>query len=871
MIYRFAAAIVILHRTGVELKPGKPVLKRFAVLLFLVFFPVFRAVAAPPVIVVEPFMDQLGYWFTHCSLSLQSRLSAELQRRYDCVLLGRNVGIALGVERTLPGMHARLNAMPEPEWRIGGANVSGKRLSSDVQEGNTELVVENLRTGEVHREVIVETAGNFDEPAVLAERIGELLKLAPRPEADGAARDRSGEVWAVLPIPIMTAVTEIDNPSDTSLSGMVECALLADGRLKALVERGIILRLLREQKLLSLGALDSGGAAGIGRLLGADRIVTGVVTAAPDGARRIDLLLVDCGSGIVSAAATEVVKPEFLEKSCGELALSLLAAGESAAVPVADTPCTAGREADRLLETIRAESSFIRYNTGLTAQIIMQAESYYLLKHEDDAAVLTLLELLYDRLLAGHCRADRCRWRECSYIVHPDLINDQQEEALYYFSSFALDSLRKPELYAKRIARLRFLFSLCAMHAAEAPERLAAWEKLDPSNKTIPRHRAKLAVLLGDPVKGAGLYLALGDETSAVLAYGIAGEERLAWETARQAKNFRALRNYHALLMFLALERKFASPRSALDWLDRIAAQAKPGERVHLDRTPAIRLHRALLYRETGRKAEALRILEKLRAEERKRSRSGGALYNRLYENDRKLLERTVAILRKSLSGRVRQEETGVKMAPVRQFLAVFPGRKIYLQPLGEIPAETLDSAAGLIRKKLGIDCVVRPALPLPLEESYDHGRHQFDCDRIPGAVRNAAGDYPEDAVLVLYLLTDSIYSGKSPSLRYVYYGCSREAGDCGVFSRSRGSVGFDADIARIAARLIFIFCAPESYCSNVPCIMTSLGCGNLRELDFVVCPQCEKKLRLLDPAESNRPRKEHRSPRASRTGAEQP
>lgn len=199
----------------------------------------------------------------------------------------------------------------------------------------------------------------------------------------------------------MTAVTEIDNPSDTSLSGMVECALLADGRLKALVERGIILRLLREQKLLSLGALDSGGAAGIGRLLGADRIVTGVVTAAPDGARRIDLLLVDCGSGIVSAAATEVVKPEFLEKSCGELALSLLAAGESAAVSVADTPCTAGREADRLLETIRAESSFIRYNTGLTAQIIMQAESYYLLKHEDDAAVLTLLELLYDRLLAA--------------------------------------------------------------------------------------------------------------------------------------------------------------------------------------------------------------------------------------------------------------------------------------------------------------------------------------------------------------------------------------------------------------------------------------------------------------------------------------
>ena len=65
------------------MKPGKPVLKRFAVLLFLVFFPVFRAVAAPPVIVVEPFMDQLGYWFTHCSLSLQSRLSAELQRRYD--------------------------------------------------------------------------------------------------------------------------------------------------------------------------------------------------------------------------------------------------------------------------------------------------------------------------------------------------------------------------------------------------------------------------------------------------------------------------------------------------------------------------------------------------------------------------------------------------------------------------------------------------------------------------------------------------------------------------------------------------------------------------------------------------------------------
>lgn len=96
-----------------------------------------------------------------------------------------------------------------------------------------------------------------------------------------------------------------------------------------------------------------------------------------------------------------MVKPEFLEKSCGELALSLLAAGESAAVPVADTPCTAGREADRLLETIRAESSFIRYNTGLTAQIIMQAESYYLLKHEDDAAVLTLLELLYDRLLAA--------------------------------------------------------------------------------------------------------------------------------------------------------------------------------------------------------------------------------------------------------------------------------------------------------------------------------------------------------------------------------------------------------------------------------------------------------------------------------------
>lgn len=71
-------------------------------------------------------------------------------------------------------------------------------------------------------------------------------------------------------------------------------------------------------------------------------------------------------------------------------------------------------------------------------------------------------------------------------------------------------------------------------------------------------------------------------------------------------------------------------------------------------------------------------------------------------------------------------------MAPVRQFLAVFPGRKIYLQPLGEIPAETLDSAAGLIRKELGIDCVVRPALPLPLEESYDHGRHQSTATGFP-------------------------------------------------------------------------------------------------------------------------------------------
>ena len=190
--------------------------------------------------------------------------------------------------------------------------------------------------------------------------------------------------------------------------------------MKNIVSRENIDKIFAEHKLQRLNNIDAGSAAGIGRLLSADRIIYGMVTnGEKKGIRRLDILAVDCNSGVVVNAFTGTFTNETQESELAKAAVTILN------VPDLLPPTGSGKfnaeainiESKRLLDVIRKSRFQYRSTSVLSGQILSLAESYFLLNSKDHFRCLVLAHELVWNLYFRYCPehwyhiySDKCVW-----------------------------------------------------------------------------------------------------------------------------------------------------------------------------------------------------------------------------------------------------------------------------------------------------------------------------------------------------------------------------------------------------------------------------------------------------------------------------
>ena len=407
-----------------------------------------------PVITIEPMLDRIGWYMSHKAYTFQTRLSAELFTRWKCHISARNIGLLLHQERSLSSLEKQLAAMPSPQWIVGGSYQKGRRMNGKWSETDIELLLINAADGALQRDVFREKAGRYKEARFISDHIAKKLKLSPRKVATSASVNKSKKF---------------------SGTDYFVYQIQQSGKLKNIVSRENIDKIFAEHKLQRLNNIDAGSAAGIGRLLSADRIIYGMVTnGEKKGIRRLDILAVDCNSGVVVNAFTGTFTNETQESELAKAAVTILN------VPDLLPPTGSGKfnaeaidiESKRLLDVIRKSRFQYRSTSVLSGQILSLAESYFLLNSKDHFRCLVLAHELVWNLYFRYCPEHWYHiYSDKSKPNRSDLTTtEEQSKMAANFLLPILDRLRYRSIaeYNDSIGRLKFRLLVNAGRCDEA-------------------------------------------------------------------------------------------------------------------------------------------------------------------------------------------------------------------------------------------------------------------------------------------------------------------------------------------------------------------------------------------------------------------
>lgn len=774
--------------------------------LFFVFsfiFLSFLSVAqTPAIIAVEPFLDHIGWYMSHKAYTFQNRLTAELFTRYNCIIVSRNAGLVLHQERSLAALEKQLEQLPSPQWIIGGAYQKGRRISNKWVETDVELLIVDAGNGNLQREVFREKAGHYSEIKFTADKIAAKLKLSPRNPAVSSNIDRKNEKWAVLPFQKLLKVNDFNKKNSFFDSDIFLYQLQQSNQIGKLVSRDNIRQLLSEQKLHTLNRIDIGTAAGLGRLLSADKIVSGTISNGPGkGLLRLDILVISSRSGAVVNAFSGTFRPAEQEKFFNQAVKKLLS--QSDVTPPAGT--THFRqdnetESKRLMAVISNAHSYWRNNPVLTEQIISFAESYYLLNARNPYKCLKLCHEIVENLLL-HCSPENWQWYYAAKTIGKVQLRTTEDQcrALANFLLPVLDSL-PPQAglveYPDSTGFLRYRLLLNAGRLDEA-EKIDI-QKLFNAWDITPTYRAILEIRRKNFKKAGDIYLKAGNPMAAVYAYYLSGDHQKAYKTAKQVKPLFLPYTAETIMIYLELLTKFESPQAACQWFnacDRYMQEKRP-RTANYFRTAKIN-----------------------------------------------------PVLAKEID-RLRTLYSPMQFYPVKQLFAKFTGFPVYFQSLGNVPEKELLTAAKAVKDNTGLNVTILPDQKLPVKGVYNSGLHAFDADKLCKALRYAFGtNYPKNGLLMLGVTNDAISRGHTK----VLYDGTSNVGAASVFSRmpiaTEGPI-FAKTLAVTAARLVLYNAMREPvWCSNYPCLFVAINhFRRCREIDFKICQECLFKAQKANP-----------------------
>ena len=782
-------------------KPGTNIFCRkiffvFLTVVLFVVFPFFSSANAAepyPVIAIEPMLDNIGWYMSHKAYSFQTRLTAELFTRYHCYPVARNAGLVLQQERTLASLQKKLDAMPQPDWIIGGAYQRGRKMSGNWSETDIELLLTKTADASLQREVYREKAGHYNEIRFIADKAAEKLQLRPKNAYGGPAPKRDSETWAILPFFRIMTQADFERGPAFADADMFSYLLQQSGKIGNIVSRENMQKLLQEQQLKSLGRVNIGTAAELGRLLSADKIVYAMITNGPKkGTMRFDLLLIASTNGAVVNGFSGVFSADRQAEFFSAAIRKIL--GTPDIIPPAGSS-TGFRQSDveskRLMTVISKSASHWRSNPVLTEQIINFAESYYLLNAKSPLKCLMLcheLLRLFDRCAPEDWELYNIRKSACE---NPNQMTTQeQSQAIANFLLPILDQVGHLRLieYSASGGKLRFRLLLNAGRFEEAEE--IAQKKLFGAWDISEQDMANLEMCRKNYKKGGDIFLKNGLYSQAVYAYYLAGDQETAYRSGMKQKPLFRSGSAETLLIWLELMEKYNSPAAALKWYNDYSKYTD-------EHTGHGYFAKARLNKHLAIKIDQLRSVV-----------------------------------------------SPIKFHPVKELFSRHTDYPVYFQSLGGIPQAELQNAAKLLKENTGLTTVILPDQKLPVKGVYSEGLHAFDGNKLNMAVRYAWGDrFPSKGLLMLNITNDAISAGNTK----VLYNCTGNRIGMAAFSRmpiSGEKVDFSKTLAITAARIVlYNSMRTEVWCSNYPCIFVAINYfRRCNEFEFKICEECLPK-----------------------------
>ena len=599
---------------------------------------------------------------------------------------------------------------------------------------------------------------------------------------------------------------------DKNTAMMMEIMLQNSGKIKRIVDHSETLRVLEELKISSL---NEGNAANIGKLIGADKIITGTVSKANfnKDKLRLDLFLVDTGKAMILNSESSICNSRVLADTAGALVLKLLE--KVAVVPAIQLASQKQKDKEaKLYRDMAAKARMTKgYRIPLSRFIASNIEAAYYLNKDNVASNRELCRTILDTLKYLRKKMPAQTAENLVFILK-DVKGqlDRQGMAISKRDQSFYDYIVKYDFNNKR--------KIKESENREIGDEIYALIKKEDL--------AKAAKLVEQIPKPGVMY-----STYASLVYRKLKNENKELAALENHAFQEAKMHSEAPYRLVKLMNKLKGPEKALAYVKKYFY------RWELYR-PEIQFEIAKCFLAIDQPERAARILKRISADTQK---------ERVEFISQKEFQREITELQDEIS---KFAAKGKTPAQIRNFSRKY---KLYLQPIGQFNQKLLKRSAKQVAEFWGAKVVILPQVDYPDNpKCYNKIRAQYHAGELLKQIRDTQ-TVPEDALLIVNLCEEDIYA---PPWRAVYSYFSPDAGS--IISTQRwlgfGSPEVISDLLVKAISQVFQkqYLAsgqknnpnlPQKICDVPYCVMSKgdYSFTGAKDKSLLMCPQCQEKI----------------------------
>lgn len=779
-------------------------------------------------------------------IALRHAVVYELVKNYGCVVVGRSHGLDLCLERSVTTIRSITSDSGE------GAN-GDRTVAADVavygflqdRLGAPEIALHtvDLRRPDAARSESrikfrlaqgrLSVAGLAKSVATAAATVLHLSKTKP---IEPTATIPLEQTWAVLPFGVLNRDGDAASAGIGSMLSLRALLALQGNAARHVVDRDRLAAVLNEMTLADLAGASELSAAGIARIVGADRIVMGCVNCLPKGAFEIYVQLVDAATGLVLDGQAATVANQKELGNLSETLVSAISTKPKRPIIDGDSPGSSRLAESKFYFDMLDGIEYLdhrRREWGIVAQRLACAEAAFLLATDDEMRS-KIVAITWEK-----CSEEPLPLRVYSNVDTPCLSPEQSKYVRQVIAAMvgqlAPAQQRNAHVY------------LAAATAWSGDPRMALeildTYELDRSSSSMGgRQESRVAQL----IRGDSLYL-LGRYAEAIKVY--AGQpsplyERIARCCFRQGDE----RQEFDALSELSFMKNSITPER-LRYI-RLRSEMRPAqENVDLIETdlghwvmdtPEVQLEYARALLAVGNKSKASALCSGL-SEQLARGRSPSMLkMSQIREELETLKEEcgSAAIAWKTLG-------------EIKPFPAEYP---LYVQPFGDVDLRMVTDAATNAAAFLQTVIKVLPPLPMPQKDDAYYWKEQNRWSKQSLRLMATYGaTVPDDAFLVFYITREDF--GPSPTLWL--WSSSYPDGSVWItyhWWERRNRSSLTETVAKGIAWNIPAMLLRKGRCANPACLFSGSGdASGPTHKRFAICEDCQKWYRSADVCSANK------------------